>query len=366
MVTVEASPFIGGAVSIEAAGTIYPDTAYVLCGDSIVATAVANLGYRFLKWTTTEDVTVSINPQYSFFSYDSCHLIAHFEYVEYTIVLLVSPSFSGHADTSGVYPLNTQFTAHAVANPCWKFVEWQNENEQTVWSLPDYPFTVTNDRTLTAIFEEATYDVEVQVNPLMPLSGTATIVGNGTDLACGDEVTILAEPEDLFEFKNWTHLADGTWFSDSAEYTFPVHQDYNLVANFVPMACTITLTPNPETGGLTEGSGPFYVGDVDTLKAFPNSNYIFHNWTDVETGDVIYIGNPQPHPVSGSAHFYANFLPKNYEIIVEPEPTGGGWVEGGGIFHHGQIDTVVAHANPNFVFVEWQEDEVWQSSDTAY
>jgi hypothetical protein len=355
-ITAVPNPSQGGTVSIT--------SIIVDCGEEITLIATPYIGYRFINWTE-DDVVVCPDSIYTFTVTDTRHLVANFEYVEYLIILLAAPNpFCGDVYDSGFYPLDTTITVRAVAHIGYQFKEWQ-EDGQMVSPQANYTFLVTGARILTAIFEYATFDVILEADQWN--YGTVEVTsGDSLNLPYGTMVTIKATPYNGYTFKDWTY-EDGVWFSDSVERTFPVHHSYHLIAHFVPELCTITLTPRPFGGGTVEGGGTFYIGDSTTLKAFPNSNYVFRDWTDFETDTLVSIDPSWTINVEGSRHLYANFVPKNYIITVKVQPSAGGWVEGGaGTFHYLDMDTAVAHANPNYVFVEWQIDSAWVWGDTTY
>jgi hypothetical protein len=351
IVTAFCNPPEGGILSF--------DTLYAACGDSITINVTPNIGYHFLNWTLNDSI-VSTNTEYGFFVFDSCHLVANFEYLEYLIKLEKDFIFGGTVDTAGIYPLNYELTVHARANPEYQFVKW-TEGTATASTEADYKFTVTSNRTLTAIFEPATFDVVLEADP----GSGGNVDGGGTDIPYNEWITITAESNDYFVFVNWTHQ-DGTWFSNDSVYSFPVQQSLHLIAHFVPATCIITLSANPGTGGSFFGSGAFPVGTIDTIRAFPNSNYTFDNWTNAEDGSVFSPENPHHFTVMKSMHLVANFLPKGYLITVSAESPNGGTATGGGIFQYQELDTVWAHAYPNYVFVEWRENDLPVSSDSIY
>lgn len=76
------------------------------------------------------------------------------------------------------------------------------------------------------IKKEARYTVTVEVND--NAMGTAT--GGGTDFLYGEEVTVTAVANTNYEFVNWTE--DDVEVSTSAEYTFNIEGNRDLVANF--------------------------------------------------------------------------------------------------------------------------------------
>ena len=350
-VTAEVNPPGAGIVSF--------DTAYFNCGDSITLIATPNIGYRFLNWTL-EGVVVHPDSIYGFFVTDSVDLVANFEYVTYYIDLMPDPYGTGTATQSGAYPLNFELTVKAVANPEYTFVNW-TEDEDTVCTTANYTFTVDRDRFLVAHFEDALFDVTVAPSPGWY---AGEVYGDTTGLTYGTWHTITAIPAQYFEFIEWTYQ-DGTHFSYHAIDSFPVHQTLHLVAHFAPQGCVITLGRIPTIGGEVTGAGPFAYGEVDTIRAFPASDYVFVKWTE---NDSIISNSPMHYfTVYTSRHLVAHFAPKGFTIEVEPVPYDWGEVFGGGTYQLEQTANVSAQAFPNYAFDYWSENgEILSGVDAVY
>ena len=349
LVTTVANPTAGG--------TTYPEEVDVNCGELVTITAIANLGYRFIEWTTEDGTFVSPKPIDQITVTDTLHLIAHFEYVEYTILLSAYPYHCGTADTSGIYPLDYPLTIHALPYPEYKFVEWRDEDNQTVYTKADYPFTVESDRILVAHFADND-ELFVTVSSNHPLWGTATVEGVASleDILYGTEVTIEATPiDDNFVFKNWSEDGipiDG-WGSVKP---FPVTRSRALVAHFAPKDCLIILEENPPGAAATlDGGGTYPYGTNTPLAALPKEYYIFENWTE----DGV-IKHPDPnwdYTVMGSTTLTANFTPKTYTITVLANETGWGWVDGGGEYAYNEWADISAEAHEHYVFLHWMEND---------
>ncbi|MCD4680629.1 MAG: FG-GAP-like repeat-containing protein, partial [Bacteroidales bacterium] len=141
--------------------------------------------------------------------------------------------------------------------------------------------------------------VTTEANP--PEGGTT--IGDGTYLE-GTEVTVNAYPNTDWEFINWT--VDGIEVSIEAEYTFTITEDVLLVANFeyIFVYYTVTTEAIPPEGGTTTGDSTYLEGSSITVNAYPNTDWVFINWTDegVEvstdaeyiftlTGDILLVAN---------------------------------------------------------------------------
>lgn len=74
------------------------------------------------------------------------------EVQSYTVSVSASPETGGTVSGGGTYPENTSVTVTAVAKEGYRFVQW-TEGGSAVSDSAEYTFTVTADRTLTAVFE---------------------------------------------------------------------------------------------------------------------------------------------------------------------------------------------------------------------
>lgn len=77
------------------------------------------------------------------------------------------------------------------------------------------------------VFSFKSYKYQVSVDVLPENGGT---VSGGGIYKHGDEVSVVANPNDGYIFLNWTE--NDSVFSEDADYTFIITSDRNLVANF--------------------------------------------------------------------------------------------------------------------------------------
>ena len=104
-------------------------------------------------------------------------------------------------------------------------------------------------------------------------SENGTITGAG-EYTHGDIVTLTATPAEHYVFVNWTKGEEVV--AETAEYTFTVEADVELVANFKLDSHTITATAE---NGTVEGAGTYEHGAEVTLTATADEGYEFVNWT---------------------------------------------------------------------------------------
>ena len=148
------------------------------------------------------------------------------EPVRYTVTLSVDPQGGGTASGGGSVEAGAQVTVTASASSGYTFSGWR-ENGGIVSTSASYTFTVTGDRSLTAVFAAVipTYRVTAGIDP----EGSGTASGAGT-YQQGTSVTVTAAPGEGYRFVKWTE--NGQTVSESQSYTFTVTGDRTLTAVF--------------------------------------------------------------------------------------------------------------------------------------
>jgi peptide/nickel transport system substrate-binding protein len=119
--------------------------------------------------------------------------------------------------------------------------------------------------------------------------GSVTDPGEGASTYDeGDEVDLLAEAQDGYEFVSWTGHVDTIDDVNAASTTITMNGDYSITANFIAQ---YVLTIGSTVGGevTTPGEGVFTYDEptVINLVAEPDEDCRFVNWT----GDVSTIAN---------------------------------------------------------------------------
>jgi len=354
-ISVSASPSEGGF-----AFGGYPN---IPCGMEITVTAIPTDDcFTFINWTE-EGNEVSTELVYTFTVAEDRVLIANFEQKTYNIIVGAEPPEGGTVSGGGYdTPCGTVVTAEVIVDECYTFINW-TENGEEVSTNISYSFTAIEDRTLVAHFERKICNIVLSAEP----ENGGITYGNAVDIQCGEVKTITAVPMLNYIFAGWTK-ADGTFFSDEAEYTFPVTDSLSLIAHFVPKSYTITVEPDSWDRGTVSGGGIYWHGELCTVTATPLlSIYKFVNWT--EDNDEASTHAAYTFPVTRSRDLVANFAFKSYEITLEAYPPHAGTVEveGGGFeFEYGTSIAVIANAYEFFYFESWNENGVPVSGDPYF
>ena len=218
IISLSASPPAGGALS--GAGT-FPS------GSSRTVTATANSGFTFSNWTENGSV-VSSSASFTFTLSANRTLVANFTTnpANRTITLSASPPAGGTVSGAGAFAPGSSRTVTATANSGFTFANW-TENGSAVSSSASFTFTLNANRVLVANFtaNPGNNTVAVSASP----SAGGTVSGAGA-FPSGSSRTVTATPNSGYKFDSWTE--NGNVVSASANYTFTLTANRNLVANF--------------------------------------------------------------------------------------------------------------------------------------
>ena len=193
--------------------------------------------------------------------------------------------------------------------------------------------------------------------------GCGTVTGGGT-YSNGAKVTVKAEPKSGYCFVNWTE--NGIEVSTTPSYLCTLGtSDRDLVANFTTTTHTVSVLPNPTSGGTVIGSGTYDNGSPVSVTAMPKSGWRFVNWTENGTEVSTDAAYTFTLGITDKA-LVANFTPITHVVTVSPISTANGTVSGGGTYNEGAQVTVRATPKGIYKAVVWTEDGVAVSTDAAY
>ncbi|MDR2406902.1 MAG: T9SS type A sorting domain-containing protein, partial [Bacteroidales bacterium] len=299
---------------------------------TVIITATANTGHRFLQWNDGNKQnprTVTVVSDTSF--------TAIFE-IMHTVNVSANDVTRGSVTGSGDYPKDSTAIITATANTGHRFLQWNDGNKQNPRTV-----TVISDTSFTAIFE-IMHTVNVSAND----TARGSVTGSG-DYAKDSSVTISATPHQGYRFVQWN---DG---NKQNPRSFTLTQDTAFTATFAPAIQNtyhLTATPNYPEMGLVTGSGDYTANATVTMLATPNTGYRFVQWNDGNTQ------NPRTVMVLSDTIFVAEFAvsaPNTYHVTVSVNHPSMGSVIGSGDYAVNSTVSIGAIANTGYRFVQWND-----------
>ena len=346
-ISVSANPTNGGTVS---GGGTYQQ------GQTCTVQATAATGYTFVRWTEN-GTQVSTNANYTFTVTGNRNLVAQFQQQSYTISVSANPTNGGTVSGGGTYQHGQTCTVHATAATGYTFLRW-TENGTQVSTNANYSFTVTDNRTLVAQFQQQTYTITVTADP----ANGGSVTGGGT-YNYGQSCTLTATPvTGSYIFVNWTK--NGQQVSTNQTYSFTVTESAQYVAHFELQTFDINVSANPSYAGTVEGGGTYNFWQQCTVIATPNEGYDFLNWT--ENGNQVSTSPTYSFNVSLDRDLVANFALQTIEITATVDPAEGGTATGGGTYNYGDEVTITVETNEDWAFRNWTENGVVLTEDKTF
>ncbi len=271
----------------------------------------------------------------------------------------VLPVGAGTTTGDGSYAIGANATATATPNAGFAFLNW-TDNGTIVSTNSSYTLAMDVNHSLVANF----VPVFTVTTSAAPIAG-GTTTGDGSYNG-GANVTVVATPNAGYAFTNWTE--GGLVVSSSATFTFAAASDRDLVANFtLGTSYTITTASAPVAGGSTTGGASYASGSSVTVTATPNAGYNFVNWT--ESGTQVSANASYTFNATANRTLAANFAViggTTRTISTVASPLLGGTTSGGGVVADGSSVTVVATANPGYIFSKWKQGGTNVSSSASY
>ena len=274
----------------------------------------------------------------------------------YNIVLMADPPEGGRIDLTSMeidtYPYDIEYFGgvnvdlDADENDGFVFSHWSSSG--TVFSdefSEEITVSFSADDTLTAHFvPDVSYSLTLDVEPAN--AGSITLAGTTydtfpvtIDLSESVEYTADAISASGYEFVDWQSGLILSPTNQSESVSFDVSENQTLTARFTEIVYEVTFDVAPE------GTGQIGIGD-STIQAYPTSIDLpeaaevelmarttlpfheFSHWSFLNA-----IPNPDENSAEVSVEFndadvvVANFIElPNYEILIETEPEGVGWV----------------------------------------
>lgn len=161
-----------------------------------------------------------------------------------------------------------------------------------------------------------------------------------------------------YVFLGWTADASDAYSDD--KILASAHQDVVLTAQWQEIAkYTVTTVADAIDGGVTTGDSTGLIeGDVVTVTATPNENYMFMGW--YENGVKVSDDAEYTFAITGNHEITAKFeiIPKEiYTINTTVTPESSGTVIGSGTYEEGTEIVLSAEAMEGYNFEGWHAED---------
>ena len=238
---------------------------------------------------------------------------------------------ANYSEKSPIVLIGSTIEVVAVPETGYEFIGWfiGNSNEPVCKDVV-YKFIASKDFALLAKFDK-TYTVSVRSagNGIVSFKD---ITDKSLELLIGSEVTVVATPDEKYDFLGWFVGDSEEPVSTEESYTFTVSEAIDLIAKFKKWPLiSIRSAGNGSVSfenSLELSQYVKYGGEV-TVVATPNENYRFTGW---------FVGNSK-EPISTEvtytfivnedidliAKFYKYFNSKGYDYVDLGLPSGRLW-----------------------------------------
>ena len=233
------------------------------------------------------------------------------------IVVESSDTTMGTVFGGGGYNSGDNITITATPKEGFEFVSWSDGNTDNPRTV-----TVTQDVSLTAIFQYTNYHIDARPN-----DSTLGYVTGGGLYHLHDSITLWAHPNEHGKFIEW---------SDGYKYSlrdWEVTGDTTLVAYFelfgdtthtdtTVVRYTLTAVPNDSTMGFVVGGGEYAAGEDAYLTAVPYDGYCFREWdfTSRKEPSVTFVMTPFDATVTAYFEAIDDALPMTPADPADTDP----------------------------------------------
>ena len=344
-------------------------------GDEINIIAIPDAGYVFDQW---DDGNTDNPRRIKMETADQSYTASFISGSAFKVATFVSPlSTYGNAYlpgkvTTAEYKDGAEILLTAEPKDWTRFVKWQKNGSDVSTDLT-YSVIVDADVQYTAVFEAiVTHAVYGKVEEGQDLWGSVAVVNNdGLNYGeAGTEIELKAIPSsEDFQFVEWKEDHETanprTIVIGSSDVT------YTAVFKYEPMKRSqITVAVNDASMGEAEivgfgSTGKFKEGEVLSLKATPNTDYVFVKWDDEATDAT------RSYTVgTEDKTFTAIFEPDGvfYTITVLNEDDAKGTVSPAGAnkVKEGFSFTMMATPKKGYLFAGWLLNDELVSEATTF
>ena len=203
-----------------------------------------------------------------------------------TITVSVEPQNAGDVLNAGNHTKGRYIPLTAQAATGYHFVGWKNAEGASLSQNADYTVTLTDDLSLTAVFEKNTYTLRVGSSlpveeagraEILPAEGEASPSG-ALNLRHGETFKLSAQPASGYKFKGWQIKGENRILDTARLYTGTATAEATYQAVFTPLFYTLQTAPTVAYKGSTRGDGRYDYHSPATLTARPSVGNHFVMW----------------------------------------------------------------------------------------
>jgi len=143
-------------------------------------------------------------------------------------------------------------------------------------------------------------------------------------------------------------------------------EDYVFDFTTIPKLNLLAL---PATSGTVEGAGTFAQGSSVSISAIPTTGFVFANWTDSVTKNIVSLSPSDQFTLDGNHTLIANFeqvVPGKIAVNLSSMPALGGTTTGTGAYTIGDDVAIAASPKAGFIFTNWTENSIEISKSSTY
>ena len=256
--------------------------------------------------------------------------------------LQVFPGDGGQVTGDGNFSHGTLAPISAYPNIGYSFAGWSGDGISDPSSLST-SIEMNESKIISSLFTINQYKLSIDS------SSGGSVIGEG-NYSHGQNATIIAVPNEGFEFQNWSGDIEEDYNSPSISLTMETNRSISAV--FIPIEndnLVLTILSNPQDGGSTSGAGSFSPETLVNIAAQPSEGYKFSSWEGAAFPDP----NSSSTVVNINADLTltANFEKKSY--FLEMNESLGGQVYGSGEYLYGSDVNITALAAEGYNFAGW-------------
>lgn len=263
------------------------------------------------------DITPNLNAGYPIFTWQTL----------FEIKVRIANNIGGTVTGAGKYEYGVEATLTPLPAEHYAFSKWNDDNTDNPRKI-----IVTGNATYTSEFKQKEYTITANADEGGSTQGSGKYV-------YGTSVTLKAIPNAGYGFVKWN--------DDNIENPRVIKVTGDATYSAVFGVNKYVVTVNAGTGGSATGGGNYAHGATAILTATPDAEYTFMKWNDGNTD------NPRNVTVTANAIYRAEFKIKSYTVNVVAGKNGT--VSGGGKYDHGDIATLVATPDKDYVFKAWND-----------